>query len=46
MGHIILTSTQVPVLLPEYQIFSEYLPSISVCFSPIKNTKTVTEATH
>ena len=31
---MILTSTQVPILLSKYQILNEYSPSISICFSP------------
>ena len=34
LGHMILMSTRVPILLSEYQILNEYSPSISICFQP------------
>ena len=37
LGHSILTSTWVPILLSEYQILNEYSPSTSICFSPNYN---------
>ena len=40
LGHVILTSTRVPILLSEYQILNEYSPSISICFSPIYKSDT------
>ena len=34
LGHMILTSTRIPILLSEYQILNEYSSNTSICFSP------------